>query len=276
MAITKEDYIRKQRRRARQLLGLFVAMLAMLGLLTLVNLGVGMVRGLFDDTAQRAAFEEKVEGFVLFDPLPFSGGIQNCNEQNLRSTAVWGTLYAVLDTPTGLTNYELDAETQQVLLPAVEVDAYLAQIVGPDFKLEHKSFEMEGMLMEFDTARQCYLIPATGTVGSYEATVTGLQKKSGQLRVTTGYIPSYNNSDLTTINTTEPVKFMDYLFEKSGEQWYLVGIAESETKPQVTPAPTAAVNENPIVADSSLQQAILDEAGATAEPSPQPSSAAAE
>ncbi|MBQ7858920.1 MAG: Ice-structuring protein [Faecalibacterium sp.] len=266
MAITKEEYARKQRRRARQLLGLLVATLAMLGALTVVNLAVGAVRNLFDDTAERAVFEQKVEGFVLFDPLPFSGGIQNCNEQNLRSTAVWGTLYSILETPNGLTNYELDAETQQVLLPAVEVDAYLATVVGPDFKLQHKSFEMEGMLMEYDEARQCYLIPATGTVGTYEAKVTGLFIKAGQLRVTTGYIPSYNSSDLTTVNTTEPVKYMDYLFEKSGDEWYLVGIAESETKPQATPAPTNAVNNPPVVANSSLQQAILDEAGAPSAP----------
>ena len=61
-------------------------------------------------------------------------------------------------------NYNTDPDTEQLLLPSVEVDAYLARLVGPSFKLTHRSFEMEDMTIEFDESSQCYKIPVTGTV----------------------------------------------------------------------------------------------------------------
>lgn len=265
MAITKEEHLRNQRRRGRQLLGAAILLLAFIGVLAVLNAGVGAVRTLFDDSADRAEYEAKLEGLVMFDPLPFEGGIENCSDVTLRSAAVWGTIYSILETPTGLTNYEIDAYTEQVLLPAVEVDAYLAKLVGPDFKLTHQTFEMEDMTVEFDETRQCYLIPVTGGVGSYDATVVKLFKRSGQLHVTVGYIPSYYASDLTTNVSTEPTKYMDYLFERSNGNWYLVGLTESETKPEATPVPTAA--SLPLTEDdSSLEQAIMEGAGASSAP----------
>lgn len=273
MAITKEEHARNQRRRARQMLGLLVAVLAIVGAVSLVRMGAVAVGQLFDDTADRAEYQSKVSGLAMFDPLPFSGGIENCDDLTLREAAVWGTIYSILDTETGLANYELDPETEQVLLPAVEVDAYLARIVGPDFKLNHQSFVMEDMEVTFDETSQCYLIPITGGVGFYDATVTKLFKKNGQLHVTVGYIPTYNTSDLMVNSTTVPTKYMDYIFERSGGSWYLTGVEESETKPEVTPAPTEAAAP---AADSSLQDAIMAGAGAGSEPASQPGSEAGE
>lgn len=265
MAITKEEHARNQRRRGRQMLGLLVAVLAIVGAVSLARMGVNAVGVLFDDSADRAEYQTKVEGFVMFDPLPFSGGIENCDDLTLREAAVWGTIYGILDTETGLANYELDPETEQVLLPAVEVDAYLAKIVGTEFKLDHQSFVMEDMEVTFDETSQCYLIPITGGVGAYDATVTRLFKKSGKLHVTVGYIPTSNTSDLMGSNVpTSPTKYMDYIFERTDSGWYLTGIEESETKPETTPAPTEAVVTD--VADSSLQDAILAGAGAASQP----------
>lgn len=261
MAMTKEEHARKQRRRARQMLGGLIAALAVIGVVSVARAGVAAVGSLFDDTADRAGYQAKLEGFVRFDPLPFSGGIENCDDLTLRETAVWGTVYSILDTETGLANYEVDPETEEVLLPAVEVDAYLARIVGPDFKLAHQSFDMEDMSIEYDESGQYYRIPITGSVGMYDATVVKLFKRSGKLHVTVGYTPTNNSSDLTTGNPTEPTKYMDYIFERSNGNWYLTGLEESETKPENTPAPTATLN--PDAADSSLQEAIIAGAGAS-------------
>ncbi len=265
MAITKEEHLRNQRRRGRQLLGLLILTLAFIGVLTLLGTGVSLVRRLFDDTQERAEYEAKLEGIVMFDPLPFDGGIQNCSDITLRSAAVWGTVYSILETPAGLTNYEIDPETEQVLLPGVEVDAYLAKLIGPDFKLTHHSFEMEGMLVEYDEAAQCYRIPITGGVGMYDATVVKLFKKSGRLHVTVGYIPNNYSSDLTSSSITEPTKYMDYLFDRVNGNWYLTGLTESETKPQATAAPTPA-DQQLTMDDTQLQQAILEGAGASPTP----------
>ena len=212
--ITPEEHARMQRRRGRQALGLLVAILVIVGFVTVLRAGVGAVANLFDDTAQKQEYEDKLEGLVLFDPMPFDG-IENIDDLTLREAAVWGCIYNIQETQGGFDNYNTDPDTEQLLLPSLDVDAYLAKLLGPGFKLTHRSFEMEDMTIEFDDATQCYKIPVTGTVGYYRAVVTKLFKRSGKLHATVGYIPTTSTDDsIINVSSDTPTKYMDYLFER--------------------------------------------------------------
>ena len=261
--ITPEEHARMQRRRGRQALGLLVAILVIVGFVTVLRAGVGAVANLFDDTAQKQEYEDKLEGLVLFDPMPFDG-IENIDDLTLREAAVWGCIYSIQETQGGFDNYNTDPDTEQLLLPSLDVDAYLAKLLGPGFKLTHRSFEMEDMTIEFDDATQCYKIPVTGTVGSYRATVTKLFKKDGLLHVTVGYIPTQSADD-SILNTSSdtPTKYMDYLFSRQSGSWYLTGLTDSATKPEVSDA-AASASEPVMMADSDVQDAILAAAGDSA------------
>ena len=273
--ITPEEHARLQRRRGRQALGLLITILVLVGFVTVLRAGVGLVANLFDDTAQKQEYEDKLEGLVLFDPMPFDG-IENIDDLTLREAAVWGCIYNIQETQGGFDNYNTDPDTEQLLLPSVEVDAYLARLVGPSFKLTHRSFEMEDMTIEFDESSQCYKIPVTGTVGYYRAVVTRLFKRSGQLHVTVGYIPTSSTDD-SIINQSSytPTKYMDYLFERQSGSWYLTGLTESETKPDSTASTEAASQPQPM-AESDVQDAILATAGSSEAASDAASDAAAE
>ena len=272
-SITPEEHARVQRRRGRQALGLLVAILVVVGFVTVLRAGVGAVANLFDDTAQKQEYEDKLEGLVLFDPMPFDG-IENIDDLTLREAAVWGCIYSIQETQGGFDNYNTDPDTEQLLLPSLDVDAYLAKLLGPGFKLTHRSFEMEDMTIEFDDATQCYKIPVTGTVGYYRAVVTKLFKRSGKLHVTVGYIPTASDDDsIINVSSDTPTKYMDYLFERQSGSWYLTGLTESETKPESTAASTAS--EPAMMADSEVQDAILATGGETPADSDAASSEAA-
>ena len=190
--ITPEEHARLQRRRGRQALGLLITILVLVGFVTVLRAGVGLVANLFDDTAQKQEYEDKLEGLVLFDPMPFDG-IENIDD------------------------------------------------------LTHRSFEMEDMTIEFDESSQCYKIPVTGTVGYYRAVVTKLFKRSGQLHVTVGYIPTSSTDDsIINQSSDTPTKYMDYLFERQSGSWYLTGLTESETKPDSTASTEAASQPQPM------------------------------
>ena len=273
--ITPEEHARLQRRRGRQALGLLITILVLVGFVTVLRAGVGLVAGLFDDTAQKQEYEDKLEGLVLFDPMPFDG-IENIDDLTLREAAVWGCIYNIQETQGGFDNYNTDPDTEQLLLPSVEVDAYLARLVGPSFKLTHRSFEMEDMTIEFDESSQCYKIPVTGTVGYYRAVVTRLFKRSGQLHVTVGYIPTSSTDDsIINQSSDTPTKYMDYLFQRQSGSWYLTGLTESETKPDSTASTEAASQPQPM-AESDVQDAILATAGSSEAASDAASDAAAE
>ena len=273
--ITPEEHARLQRRRGRQALGLLITILVLVGFVTVLRAGVGLVANLFDDTAQKQEYEDKLEGLVLFDPMPFDG-IENIDDLTLREAAVWGCIYNIQETQGGFDNYNTDPDTEQLLLPSVEVDAYLARLVGPSFKLTHRSFEMEDMTIEFDESSQCYKIPVTGTVGYYRAVVTRLFKRSGQLHVTVGYIPTSSTDDsIINQSSDTPTKYLDYLFERQSGSWYLTGLTESETKPDSTASTESASQPQPM-AESDVQDAILATAGSSEAASDAASDAAAE
>ena len=262
-SITPEEHARVQRRRGRQALGLLVAILVVVGFVTVLRAGVGAVANLFDDTAQKQEYEDKLEGLVLFDPMPFDG-IENIDDLTLREAAVWGCIYSIQETQGGFDNYNTDPDTEQLLLPSLDVDAYLAKLLGPGFKLTHRSFEMEDMTIEFDDATQCYKIPVTGTVGYYRAVVTKLFKRSGKLHVTVGYIPTTSTDDsIINVSSDTPTKYMDYLFERQSGSWYLTGLTESETKAESAESTSAASLPEPM-AESDVQDAILATAGSDA------------
>ena len=261
--MTPEEHARLHRRRARQTLGLLIAVLALVGVVTVVRAGVKGVATLFDDTQQKAEYEDRLEGLVLFDPLPFDG-IENIDDLTLREAAVWGCVYSIQETQGSFDNYNTDPDTEQLLLPSLDVDAYLAKLLGPGFKLTHRSFEMEDMTIEFDDATQCYKIPVTGTVGYYRAVVTKLFKRSGKLHVTVGYIPTASNDDsIINVSSDTPTKYMDYLFERQSGSWYLTGLTESETKAESAESTSAASLPEPM-AESDVQDAILATAGSDA------------
>ena len=273
--ITPEEHARMQRRRGRQALGLLVAILVIVGFVTVLRAGVGAVANLFDDTAQKQEYEDKLEGLVLFDPMPFDG-IENIDDLTLREAAVWGCIYNIQETQGGFDNYNTDPDTEQLLLPSLDVDAYLAKLLGPGFKLTHRSFDMEDMTVEFDETTQCYKIPITGTVGYYRATVVKLFKRSGKLHVTVGYIPTASADDsIINPSSDTPTKYMDYLFERQSGSWYLTGLTESETKPDSTASTEAASQPQPM-AESDVQDAILATAGSSEAASDAASDAAAE
>ena len=153
--MTPEEHARLHRRRGRQALGLVIAVLVLIGTLTVLHAGVNAVAKLFDDTAQKQEYEDKLEGLVLFDPVPFEG-IENIDDLTLREAAVWGCVYSIQETQGGFDGYNTDPDTEQLLIPSVDVDAYLAKLVGPSFRMTHKTFEMEDMTIEFDDTTQCY------------------------------------------------------------------------------------------------------------------------
>ena len=253
--VTPEEHARIHRRRRRQALGLAIVVLMVIGIFTVLGAGVQLVASLFDNTEQMQEYEDKLEGLVLFDPLPFDG-IENIDDLTLREAAVWGCIYNIQETQGNFDNYAHDPVTEQLLLPAVEVDAYLARLLGPSFHLTHRSFDMDDMTIVFDEATQCYSIPITGSVGYYRAEVTDMFKQDGLLHVTVGYIPMNTTGDLIGTQSDTPTKYMDYLFARTSGSWYLTGLTESATKPEQT-ASSQAANSVVMMDPEELQEAIL-------------------
>ena len=239
--ISQQEHERHKRRRARQWLGLAICLLVLIGAFTVISAAVGGVAILFDDTDEKLEYEQRLQALVMLDPLPFDD-LDQADPALLKEAAIWAAVSTAQSSATGLDAYERDPNTDSLLLPAVEVDAAAASLLGADYKLTHETFgTVSGdMTFEYDEEKQCYLIPVTGQVGMYTPKVEKLTKKSGRLYVTVGYVPAPGLSgDFSLTAPTEPTKYMDYAFEKVDGVYYLRALAVSEMKPSSSAAANA-------------------------------------
>ena len=239
--MTHEEHARRQRRRVRQLLGLLVCLLVIVGIFTVVTRGVKVVGGLFDNSALKEELSGRLQCYVMLDPLPFDS-LDQADPNQIKEYAIWTTVNNALATNGSLDSYERDPDTDGIILPTLEVDAAIARLFGTDYKVTHETFESSDMTFLYLEDKQGYLIPVTGQVGMYTPQVEQIKKSGGKMYVTVGYIPTFTNSTFVFSAATDPTKYMDYVFEKESRNWYLTSLQESELKP-VTAASSTVVND---------------------------------
>lgn len=274
--MTREEHIRMQRRRGRQFIGLVVILLVVLGAISMISWAVKGVAALTDDSKRRAEYEKRLSGLVMLDPLPFDS-VEQADPLLFREAAIWGIVYRDGSEPGGLDKYDRDIDTGSLILPALEVDAYITQLLGPDYQVEDGTFESNEMTYVYDEDKAGYLVPVTGQVARYYAEVESISRRSGRQIVTVGYIPA-SSEDLTLGAPTDPVRYMEYVFDRGeGRQWYLSALQESSLKPassvqQNTDQPQYDLDYNPTEAlqnalsgDSSVLDAGGDEAAASSQ-----------
>lgn len=275
MAITREEQLRNNRRLARQALGAVALILAAIGLFTVLSWCVSALRAALDDTERKRGFEEQLYGLVMFDLLPFEDA-SSIDPAVFKQCAVWGALYLTQMNGGSLDDYERDAETGSIILPRLEVDTYLANLLGPDYLIEDGTFETEEFVYRYLEDKQGYLVPVTGSVGLYTPVVEKLSTQGGKLYVTVGYVPTLNNmtgNDLVLTAPTEPTKYMDYVFTRgSNRQWYLSALQESEMQPvaSATAAPTPAQEtlDTQTLLENNLDSTMTDAVGGAQEDDP--------
>ena len=271
MANYKEEHIRNNRRLARQIVGGVALLLAVIGLFTVFGWVVSLLRSVLDDSDRRKAYEDRLFGMVMLDPLAFSD-VSSVDPGVFKQAAIWGTVYQVQNSGGSLDQYERDPDTGSAMIPALEVDTYIANLLGPEYKVPEGTFSTEEFVYQYDEEKQAYLVPVTSSVAQYTPTVEKISRRDGKRIVTVGYVPTATNNatgELSLTAPTEPTKYMDYVFTRGeNRQWYLTALRESEMQVEVTPtpAPTDALVEE-------LQNEELgtaDAPSAAEEPAPEP------
>ena len=240
MANYREEHIRNNRRLARQVVGSVALLLALIGLFTVLGWIVGLVRSALDDSGLRKAYRDRLYGMVMLDPVAFDD-VNSVDPGVFKQAAIWGTVYQVQNSGGSLDEYERDPDTGSALIPALEIDTYISNLLGSDYQFEEGSFSTSEFVYQYDEEKQAYLVPVTSSVALYTPTVEKITKKDGRRIVTVGYVPTSSNSSTGELNLTaptEPTKYMDYVFTRGeNRQWYLTALKDSDMKAEATPTP---------------------------------------
>lgn len=207
----------RRRRRARQLLGVGVCLLVIIGLISTISGSFKFVERMFDDTEEKKAFEARLDVLVGMDPLPFDT-IADANMNTLLAAALWATL-----TGNNSDDYEHDA-VGAMYMPTADIDKTVTALYGPDVKFNYSTFEDHSLPYNYVPEKQAYLMPITSTPAEYKAVVEKIKREGNIKRVTVGYDSPYDDIDAS-------VKYSDYLFTKSEDGiYYLTGIVASSMK----------------------------------------------
>ena len=265
MAISREEQLRNNRRLSRQIVGAVAIVLIIIGLFTVLSWVVGVLRSALDDTERRQSYADRLYGLVMFDTMPFDD-VSKVDQSEFLQAAIWGAVYQIQKRDNGLSDYERDSETGSIILPKLEVDTYLTNLLGPDYKITDGSFQTEEFNYTYDEEKQGYLVPVTSSVAQYTPEVEKIRRADGKQYVTVGYIPTATNSssngELSLTAPTEPTKYMDYVFTQgSNHEWYLTALQESEMKPAATPTPTPTadvVQDAQSMVENNLGNAMAD------------------
>lgn len=266
----REEQIRNSRRLARQLLGAAALLLALIGLFTVFGWVVSALRTALDDSGRRASYADRLYGMVMLDPMPFDD-VNSVDPGVFKQAAIWGTVYEIQKNGGSLDQYERDPDTGSAMIPKLEIDTYIANLLGPNYTVTDGSFSTDEFVYQYNEEKQCYLVPVTSSVAQYTPEVEKISTSGGKMYVTVGYIPTTSNSssgELSLTAPTDPVKYMDYVFTRGDNRdWYLSALQESEMKVEATPepSPTAAVTQDTqSMVESQLNSSMTDAASSTA------------
>lgn len=161
MAISREEQLRNNRRFSRQIVGAVAIVLIIIGLFTVLSWVVGVLRSALDDTERRQSYADRLYGLVMFDTMPFDD-VSKVDQSEFLQAAIWGAVYQIQKRDNGLSDYERDSETGSIILPKLEVDTYLTNLLGPDYKITDGSFQTEEFNYTYDEESRAiwFLLPA--------------------------------------------------------------------------------------------------------------------
>ena len=91
--------------------------------------------------------------------------------------------------------------------------------------LEHGDFSDQGADFEYDEDKQAYIVPVTSLPTGFTPKVEKIKTGGGEKIVTVGYISPATNCNDDPSGAVS--KYVDYIFQKQGGEYYLVAVRES-------------------------------------------------
>ncbi len=248
---TSGDKERAKRRRSRQRLGVMVLVLTVIGIFAVIFGGVKGVQYLLDNNKEKAEYEEILAPLVMLDPLPFNS-IETANQSTLMQAAVWACVY----------NQDLSAierdEMGALMLPAIDVERAAVKLYGPDFPFVKETFSDSGMEFLYQEDKDVFIVPITSQAGNYTPKVVKI-KGWRQKTVTVGYLSPFNMEAGSLSPSDVPVKYVDYIFEKGRDGYYLIAIQESDMKPEVSSVSESSEASVPVAVEEDPESVLAEQ-----------------
>ena len=169
-------------------LGMILVALALVGMISLVRMGVVGIRRQMDNLDERTRYEEFLANIVVHDPDPFDSveGVPDKNVPQLLDICLWSVLQSDENTPD---QFSMD-DNGRMQVPKAKVEEAFLAIFGTK-PPRHTTVEGADFDFIYDTAKEVYLVPITAALQMYAPRVRPDIKKTGSsIELTVDYLPA--------------------------------------------------------------------------------------
>lgn len=235
---------RRRSHAAAPLGGIFVV-LAIIGLITVIQFTFHATERLLDNSSEKEEFERILLPVLTFDPIPFENPNELDNLVLLRAS-IWSALVENFD------KYK-PSTTNMYLIPKGDVDVACARLFGPEITLEHQSFTNYVSMYNYDKEKETYLVPMDEETMLYLPKVKEIKKDGDRLSLLVGYVATGNDwfkSFRGKDYEPAPDKYMIYQVKKVDKHYQLMAIKD--------PPNGAVPGQPPILPEDQVIQPPID------------------
>lgn len=195
--------------------GAVVLGFALIGVVTVISLIISLIASAFDNSEEKAKFQQFIKPVVMVDPVAFASP-NEADEHALLMSSMWNLLMKVGED----TAYPED-EYGMMTIPSSDLDVSAANLFGSDVKLSHQSFMNNSITFEYNEETLSYVVPPMGYTMQYEPRVDKIKRRGKTYTLTVAYINS--NTALNTESTEKDYdKLMYYILEKTGKDKFVI------------------------------------------------------
>ncbi len=185
-------------------IGFLMSILAIIGVVAIVAVGVNFVHEITDDTKLRDEISYFLKPITTYNPVPEFEHINEADYDELLRAAVWRITEAervrMLREKDDNTAYELDGNSR-LIVPVTEVEDSYRYLFGNDAVLHHRTLGEDEV--EYSEANACYYIPFNFINSLYEPVIDTIRRYGSEYWVRIGYV-SVNNFEVDERGNTIP------------------------------------------------------------------------
>ena len=226
--------------------GIITVILAVVGLVTVVNFTVDFVKNKKDNTALKSEYEDMLKPVVMFDPDPFDD-LTQADETQLVYAAIWN----LLTDEEGADKYGYSTgETVGIVVPQSDIEQSFIYLFGSEIDITslHSSIDMTEYDITYDAALQSYILPITGVDSAYIPRVTDITKQGSSHVLTVEYISSKAWADVDDEGYNPPAadKVMTITMRSGSDGMYVSSIQNANPIEVTTKGETEYYSEEEV------------------------------
>lgn len=225
--MSKENTSTKKGNKKYFAFGILILCLALVGVGFLGSLAIDGIKGLLNDDAKKAEYEEYLYPVVMLDPEIFDD-VTKADMEDLLNASI---LSLLADNENSPYDFEfVEGETSGLAIEQETVEQAFSALFGTDVQPVHQSVECSTCVFEYQNASQRYVIPLTGYDPAYLPRVIEIDKSGeGTIALTVGYI-AYGDWEVSESEYTqpEPVKYRKITLRENDDSYYVSAIQNAD------------------------------------------------